>query len=99
MIVSLTNHAKERFQQRLNVSTNNTYNLPKGFIVKRYKHDVTNNEIIDILTVVNNRPVVMTVDRTERNLITVITEGYIVDKAMKRLKEKKCVSQNSGLMN
>ena len=90
MQVTLTTHAKQRFQQRLNFQTNNTYTLPKGYIVKRYKHNDTNNQIIDILTMVNQQPVILTVDQTTRKLITVITEGYLLNVAMRKLKEAKC---------
>ena len=99
MFLQVSPHASERFQQRLDYNAPRKIQVPKGYIVKRYRHFNTNNEILLVLTLFRGQPAVFVCDQTDRVLLTVVTTGKIMTLAMKTLKEKKCVSQNNGLMN
>lgn len=99
MFLQVSPHAGERFQQRLDFNAPRKIQVPKGYIVKRYRHFNTNNEILLVLTMFRGQPAIFVCDKTDRVLLTVVTTGKMMTLAMKTLKEKKCVSQNSGLMN
>jgi hypothetical protein len=90
MFLQVSTHAKQRFQQRLDYNAPSKIQVPKGYIVKRLRHPNTNHEMIWVLTIFRGQPAVFICDKTTRNLVTIVTEGTLLDLAMKKAKEKLC---------
>jgi hypothetical protein len=84
MQVGFTTHARERFEQRMNIQINPGFKveLDDNFeLVYATRHTESNNRIQTWIWPDAKKPVVLTVDVDNMCIITVMTSGPVVEKA------------------
>ena len=81
MLVGFTAHARERFSQRLNVSVSDNFKLDsRNFkCVSNNLHRDTGNHIQTWVWPNRDEPMVLKIDVEYKLVITVMTEGHVVD--------------------
>ena len=88
--LTVTQHADERFYERFDIiqsSQNIKIDIRDWVEVERYNHDKTGNLVVK-LAKRGSKKILMIVDTVSARVITVMSAGYLVDRAYEQIRVK-----------
>jgi hypothetical protein len=88
--LTVTQHADERFYERFDIiqsSQNIKIDIRDWVEVERYNHDKTGNLVVN-LAKRGSKKILMIVDTVSARVITVMSAGYLVDRAYEQIRVK-----------
>ena len=85
--IKVSNHGRERIEQRFNNMVGNVMPIA-GYVSRVYKHYDTDTDVASIATTINNKRAVMIVEIATRTLMTVMSEGPVVDAVFNQVMKK-----------